>query len=875
MYIPARQKRPAGRRLSARSAGVGGRFLRAGLLAAASFCVTQTAFAQFDGAAPYRDTYGEVGMLEIPSARMADDGQLSITYASLKNTSRFALGFQLFPWLEGSFRYSSIDNFNGNATDFDRSFGLKMRLFQETEYTPDLSLGIRDIIGTGIYGSEYLVATKSIWDFDVTAGLGWGRLAGNGTFPNPFGELFSSFKTRKQFDGSNTGGQVDFGQFFHGPDMGLFGGIVWHTPIDSLDFIAEYSSDTYPRESAAGVFKPRMPVNIGLAYRPLSELTLTGGWLYGTSWGVIASISLDPTKETEPARIGPQPLLPQTRSPEDQSNAVKGYVGQQTSEATIAQGGPWVGHGVSGPDAKVVLVSEVNNSSAAVRDSEIDGRTLVVDMREGAVSLDQCKRYAILAAATSAPVESVAVMDLTRGKNEPVMCTVPRPQLPRTVYTRLEQMDTFAESDSGGGVVSVGGGETAAPPPPPRADFVDRQAVEDALRKAAATQNLRIEGVGIGAHEIIVYYSNITYYEESDAIGRMARVLLAATPPSIESLKMVAVVQGVPQQQIEVLRAPLERMFSQNADPIEIAQAISLRSPSLDHPALNEGQSHSYPRFTWSASPMFRQELFDPQEPVQVQLLGAVTGSLEVAPGLTLTTDLEANVYNDFRFSQTNDSKLPHVRSDFIEYLQHGINGISNLYANYDTRVAPDVFVEAKAGYLEDMFAGVGIQGLWRPEDTRWAVGIDAYAVQQRNFDRLFGLRPYQVITGHVTVYYQSPYYDLNFAVHAGRYLAGDYGATFEVTREFPTGVEIGAFATFTNVPFSKFGEGSFDKGILIRIPLDWALPFETQSVYSLDLRPLTRDGGQRLQNDNSLYDETRRTSYGEIYNHIEDIGYP
>jgi hypothetical protein len=139
----------------------------------------------------------------------------------------------------------------------------------------------------------------------------------------------------------------------------------------------------------------------------------------------------------------------------------------------------------------------------------------------------------------------------------------------------------------------------------------------------------------------------------------------------------------------------------------------------------------------------------------------------------------------------------------------------------------------------------------------------------------LFGVQDYRVLTGHVSVYYQSPWYDLNFAIHAGRYLARDYGATFEITREFSTGVEIGAFATFTNVPFSKFGEGSFDKGLIIRIPLEWALPFHSQAAYALDLRPLTRDGGQRLLNDNSLYDETRRTSYGEVVNHSDEIGYP
>jgi hypothetical protein len=829
----------------------------------------QGARAADEGSAPFRDTYGEVGLLEMPSARMADDGQLSMTLGALKNTTRFALGFQLFPWLEASFRYSSIDNFNGNTTDFDRSFGMKARLFQETEYTPDISLGVRDIIGTGIYGAEYLVATKRIWDFDVTAGLGWGRLAGDGTFDNPFGALFKSFDTRKFVGGTNNGGQVDFGEFFHGPDMGLFGGIVWRTPIDNLDVIAEYSSDAYDRERQAGVLVPRTPFNIGVAYRPLSTLTLTGGWLYGTSWGVIASLAIDPTKE-QGNHVGTPPLPVQTRSDADQQKAVSGFVKQETNEVTLAAGGPWVGGNVKGPDAKIALVAQVSNSSAAVRDAEVDGRTLVVDMQNGGVTAAECKRFAALASASSAAVDSVAVVDLDHGKSTPVLCQAPRPELPRTIFASLDQMESFADAGADGGASGPAAAPVAAQP-----DAFDAQAIESNIRTAAAAQGLTIEGVGLSVHEAVVYYSNTNYYHEADAVGRLARVLLAATPTSVESLRMVAVVGGVPQQQIEVLRAPLERMFTQEANPIEIEQAITLRAPPLDHPVLSAAQSQSYPRFTWSISPEFRQELFDPDEPVQVQLLASLAGSVELLPGLAISTDLEGNIYNDFNFTRTSNSELPHVRSDFAEYLKHGINGISTLYASYDTRIAPDLFVEAKAGYLEDMFAGGGIQALWRPEGERWSLGFDLYEVQQRNFDRLFGLRHYHVLTGSVNVYYQSPWYGLNFAVHSGRYLAGDYGSTFEITREFLTGVEIGAFATFTNVPFSKFGEGSFDKGLIIRIPLDWALPFNTQSSYALDLRPLTRDGGQRLVNDDSLYDETRRTSSGEILNHIEDIGYP
>ena len=128
------------------------------------------------------------------------------------------------------------------------------------------------------------------------------------------------------------------------------------------------------------------------------------------------------------------------------------------------------------------------------------------------------------------------------------------------------------------------------------------------------------------------------------------------------------------------------------------------------------------------------------------------------------------------------------------------------------------------------MFAGAGGEILWRPQGARWALGADVYHVWQRDFDRLLGLQHYHKTTGHISLYYDSPWYDLNFGLRAGQYLAGDRGITFQVTRRFSTGVEIGAFFTKTNVSAQQFGEGSFDKGIIIRIPLGWIAPLETQS---------------------------------------------
>ena len=98
-------------------------------------------------------------MLEMPTARAAPDGELSLNFGELGGTQRFNLSFQILPWLEGSFRYSHLPNFRGIQNYYDRSFGLKIRLFEEGRYVPDVSLGMRDILGTGIFSGEYLFAT--------------------------------------------------------------------------------------------------------------------------------------------------------------------------------------------------------------------------------------------------------------------------------------------------------------------------------------------------------------------------------------------------------------------------------------------------------------------------------------------------------------------------------------------------------------------------------------------------------------------------------------------------------------------------------------------------------------------------------------------
>ncbi|MBT6978148.1 MAG: YjbH domain-containing protein, partial [Rhodospirillaceae bacterium] len=78
--------------------------------------------------------------------------------------------------------------------------------------------------------------------------------------------------------------------------------------------------------------------------------------------------------------------------------------------------------------------------------------------------------------------------------------------------------------------------------------------------------------------------------------------------------------------------------------------------------------------------------------------------------------------------------------------------------------------------------------------------------------------------------------------------------AQFAVVREFKSGIAVGAWATFTNVTAEQFGEGSFDKGLYMRIPFEAFLATSTLRGGSLSFRPLTRDGGQLLLMQHRLY---------------------
>ncbi|RFP88231.1 hypothetical protein DZK27_09060 [Rhodobacteraceae bacterium 63075] len=227
------------------------------------------------GAEPHVTTgynsYGYPRLIDMPVATSRPDGELAFTTSHFAGQLRNTMTFQLTPRLSGSFRYSILEQMRGSLdnlqTIYDRSFSLHYRLADENPngFRPSIAIGLNDFLGTGVYSSEYVVASKTLTPrVRFTAGIGWGRLGTSGGFTNPLSIFGDSFRTRPSRD-FGAGGQVEASGLFRG-DAALFGGLEWQA-TDRLKFALEYSSDAYPREERREDFNLASQVNIGASGR--------------------------------------------------------------------------------------------------------------------------------------------------------------------------------------------------------------------------------------------------------------------------------------------------------------------------------------------------------------------------------------------------------------------------------------------------------------------------------------------------------------------------------------------------------------------------------------------------------------------------------
>ena len=383
------------------------------------------------------------------------------------------------------------------------------------------------------------------------------------------------------------------------------------------------------------------------------------------------------------------------------------------------------------------------------------------------------------------------------------------------------------------------------------------------LKRALADEGISLEALAIDGTEATLRVVNQRYGAQAQALGRTARVLANNLPAPIETFHIVSSgTAGLPTSKTTLRRNDLEQLeYDLDGSWRSFARADITDAASTSQ-ALGD---ISHPKFRWSLTPYVEPALFDPDQPVRADY--GITASAEFEPmrGLLLSSIMRQPLGGDLDTStRVSNSVLPHVRSDAVEYAKQSDFQIKQLAAHYLFRPAENLYARASVGYFGTMYGGISGELLWKPVNSALALGVELNHVKKRDFDQLLGFQNYEINTGHLSAYYDFGGGYLG-QLDVGRYLAGDYGATVSLDREFGNGFRIGAFATLTDVPFDAFGEGSFDKGIRFTVPTSWLSGMPGKHGFSTTIRPVLRDGGARVDVPYRLYEMVRPTHSTEL----------
>lgn len=686
---------------------------------------------------PSQTDLGGVGLIQMPSGRMADEGAFSFGYNDNSEYTFYTISLQLMPWLETTIRYTQVEDllysnsesFSGDTKYADKGIDAKLRLLKEDQWLPEVSVGLRDLGGTGLFDGEFLAATKRFstdhyGEFDVTLGLGWGYFGTRGNISNPLCNAADRFCNRISETADN-GGSIDYQRWFTGP-ASLFAGVEYQTPYEPLRLKLEYDGNNYSQDvpvTRGGVdMTPKSPWNFGAVYEVSDGFDLRLSYERGTTvaLGFVLSTNLNTLKS------------------------------------------PWI-------------------------DNEL-----------------------------------------------PTMGT--------------DQAATLND--------------------------VDWPALDRELEDIAGYKTSKV----YQQNDAVTFVTQQTKYRDRDvATERAAAVMANHLPTNVSAYKIIEESNNIPVKSTKVSARAYRKIAAVDYFNPSIKDAIiELPPEDINDDPLYENVE----RFNYGFSPNLSQSFGGPESFYIYSITMKGGASYWLSRNLELSSSVSINLldnYDKLNFDTPSDGTSNYrVRTLVRAYVRDNDANLNNLQLTWFDRYGSNWYQQIYGGYLETMFAGVGTEVLYRQPNSNWAIGADVNAISQRDPDSVFGIfsdenaygNGTKVLargtTGHLSFYYQPEWSfleDTLFRIDVGKFLAADVGARFDFSKQFDSGMIIGAYASRTNMSAEDFGEGSFTKGFYLSIPFDTVSLKPTNSRGNLNWQPITRDGGQMLGKRNSLYGITDMVS--------------
>lgn len=247
--------------------------------------------------------WGGTGLMEIPTARVLEDGVIRFGYAQADPYRWYVVGMGVLPCLEVTGRFTEITNMpSGLGPDYgsnkDKALDLKCQILPESRRSPAIAIGLQDFVGTKLMEAQYVAVSRQIFPMDFTLGIGRKRLGGGPQSPVS-------------------------------DKIGFFGGIevALH---ERVHLLAEYNPIEYQSDSPSVRGVPegaRWPVNFGLRVKLVPGLDLGASYQRGDTLGFMAHLQAVLGAPIIPKRPDPPQWVSVDRRPFVERN-VAGMVGE-------------------------------------------------------------------------------------------------------------------------------------------------------------------------------------------------------------------------------------------------------------------------------------------------------------------------------------------------------------------------------------------------------------------------------------------------------------------------------------------------------------------------------------------------------------------
>ena len=351
---------------------------------------------------------------------------------------------------------------------------------------------------------------------------------------------------------------------------------------------------------------------------------------------------------------------------------------------------------------------------------------------------------------------------------------------------------------------------------------------------------------------------NNRYFFTPDAVKALLDAVAPIVPPKYEYLRIRFKENGIPVSEFVTTVAALEELREKRITRERFFDISSFRTEFIGNP-IPQTQGRRWYRL--EAMPTLNMYLNDRMRFFSYRFGAAANLDLFPWQGGSIVMGVEAYPVNNIN-STAEPLSIP-VRSDIGLYKKENLVIPARLMLEQIVKTDLPVYARAAAGYLEVEYAGLDAEIAAPLFSGRIIANAGGSLVRKRSPSNSFEFSGNQWYkTAFIGGRLHIPEADLWIDIKGGRFLAGDWGARFSLSK-FIRGVTVTAWYSVTDTSSftDQYNRGYHDKGISVTIPIRLFLGRDSRTAYRFSVSPWTRDTGQDIEHYRTLPDYIGRNT--------------